>query len=160
MSFLDKKRRDAVIKRYIVDWDQYETISREDECSEAEKTVTEDAVKVSGRDEVCRTGQEETAENLSEQFLDNSMESDEERPEDIRQTTAPEDLTELFTVSENEELLQRYYEKLMKEEEENRQFEVYGQDREQQLCQSSLFDSDADSGCFNLSIDGFGITDD
>lgn len=160
VSFLDKKRRDAVIKRYIVDWDQYETISREDECSEAEKTVTEDAVKVSGRDEVCRTGQEETAENLSEQFLDNSMESDEERPEDIRQTTAPEDLTELFTVSENEELLQRYYEKLMKEEEENRQFEVYGQDREQQLCQSSLFDSDADSGCFNLSIDGFGITDD
>lgn len=106
VSFLDKKRRDAVIKRYIVDWDQYETISREDECSEAEKTVTEDAVKVSGRDEVCRTGQEETAENLSEQFLDNSMESDEERPEDIRQTTAPEDLTELFTVSENEELLQ------------------------------------------------------
>ena len=48
VSFLDKKRRDAVIKRYIVDWDQYETISREDECSEAEKTVTEDAVKVSG----------------------------------------------------------------------------------------------------------------
>ena len=95
------------------------------------------------------------------------MESDEQKLKDISQTTESGDLTELFAVSEdeeapdkNEELLQRYYEKLMKEEEENRQFEVYGQDREQQPCQSSLFDSDADSGCFDLSFDGFGITDD
>lgn len=48
----------------------------------------------------------------------------------------------------------------MKEEEQNRQFEAYEQDKEQQLCQSSLLDSDADTECFDLSIDGFGVTDD
>ena len=47
----------------------------------------------------------------------------------------------------------------MKEEEQNRQFEAYEQDKEQ-LFQSSLLDSDADTGCFELSIDGFGVTDD
>lgn len=186
VSFLDKKRRNAVIERYTVNWDQYETVSREDESGVAEKPVTEDAVKVSGRDGIFRIGQEETADHRSEgtaldvdvhadstgkvlpgQTLENSMESDEQKLKDISQTTESGDLTELFAVSEdeeapdkNEELLQRYYEKLMKEEEENRQFEVYGQDREQQPCQSSLFDSDADSGCFDLSFDGFGITDD
>lgn len=186
VSFLDKKRRTAVVERYTVDWDRYETISREGETGEVEKTVTENTVKISGRDEICQTGQEETesgkddtpamdvdvsgdsaAGNLSDQLIQNDTDPGEAVPQDMSQPAEPGDLTELFSVGdreedtiENEELLQRYYERLMKEEEQNRQFEAYEQDKEQQLCQSSLLDSDADTGCFDLSIDGFGVTDD
>ncbi|MDE7266528.1 MAG: hypothetical protein K2N89_03575 [Lachnospiraceae bacterium] len=186
VSFLDKKRRNAVTERYTVDWDKYETISCEDDNGGVEKLVTENAVKVSGRDEIMRTGQDETAndrgdecaldmdapdenaaEYLSDQNVQNCTAPDEAGGQEMSQPVEPGDLTELFSVDnteedadENEELLQRYYEKLMKEEEQNRQFEAYEQDREQQLCHSSLFDSDADTGCFDLSIDGFGMTDD
>lgn len=48
----------------------------------------------------------------------------------------------------------------MKEEEQNRQFEAYGQDGEKQPYRGILLDSDADTGCFDLSLDGFGMTDD
>ena len=186
VSFLDKKRRNTVAERYTVDWDQYETISREDENGEVEKPVTENVVKVSGRDETIRTGQEETAggrgdgcaqdmdapdgnaaESLSGQDVQNCTAPDGAGGQDKGQPLEPGDLTELFSVSdtaddadENEELLQRYYEKLMKEEEQNRQFEAYEQDKGQQLYQSSLLDSDVDTGCFDLSLDEFGMTDD
>lgn len=186
VSFLDKKRRNAVAERYSVDWDKYETVSREEESDETEKPIIEDTVKVSGRDEICQAGQEETsdgrgdgtildrdvpadgaAENLSCQSEQDCIESDEVNLQDISQPAEPGDLTELFAVDvdkedadENEELLQRYYEKLMKEEEQNRQFEAYGQDKEQQPCRGILLDSDADTGCFDLSLDGFGMTDD
>lgn len=185
VSFLDKKRRTAVVERYTVDWDKYETVSREYETGEVEKPVTENTVKISGRDEICQTGQEETEEgkdgtpamdmnlsddsaagNLSDQLIQNDTDSGEAVTQDMSQSAEPGDLTELFSVDareedtiENEELLQGYYERLMKEEEQNRQFEAYEQDKEQ-LFQSSLLDSDADTGCFELSIDGFGVTDD
>lgn len=186
VSFLDKKRRNAVAERYAVDWDKYETVSREEEADGTEKPIIEGAVKVSGMDEVFQSGQEETpdgrsggtvldmdipaggaAENLSGQPAQDCNDSDEVNLQDTSQPAEPGDLTELFAVNENkedadenEELLQRYYEKIMKEEEQNRQFEAYGQDGEKQPCRGILLDSDADTGCFDLSLDGFGMTDD
>lgn len=185
VSFLDKKRRNAVTSRYAVDWDKYETVSMVDEAGDAEKTVTENPVKLSGTDKTSGTGLGGTAdgredgrdagmgtsfgdgmEKISGQVMDGTV-PDRVNPRNASQPAEPGDLTDLFSVNEtgedpdeNEELLQKYYEKLMKEEEQNRQFEAYGQDGEQQLCNSSLLDSDADTGCFDMSIDGFGMTDD
>lgn len=186
VSFLDKKRRNSVTSRYAVDWDKYETVSMVDEAGDAEKTVTENPVKLSGTDKTSGTGQGGTAdgredgrdagmdtsfgdgmEKISGQVMEDGTVPDRVNPRNAIHTAEPGDLTDLFSVNEtgedpdeNEELLQKYYEKLMKEEEQNRQFEAYGQDGEQQPCNSSLLDSDADTGCFDMSIDGFGMTDD
>lgn len=184
VSFLDKKRRNAVVERYTVDWDRYETISSEAENDGVEKLVTEDTIKISGTDEVHQAVGEDTASVESDKTMQETNVSEDNIAEDlsvqVMETDAgtgdvkaqdagdPGDLTELFAVDddaggdaeENEELLQKYYEKLMKEEEQNRQFEAYEQDREQPPLQASLFDSDADTGCFDLSLDGFGLTDD
>lgn len=175
-----------MVERYTVNWNQYETISSGAEDDGAEKLVTEDTIKISGTDEVHQAVEEDiksvesdktmqetnvsednTAEDLSGQVMETDAGTDDVKAQDAGQPEDPGDLTELFAVDddsggdaeENEELLQRYYEKLMKEEEQNRQFEAYEQDREQPPLQGSLFDSDADTGCFDLSLDGFGLTD-